>query len=426
MKNKLEQQQETLRNLIPLIKNIAGSDDQLNDLNIHGDYFILGAGKASVQMAEAVIDQLGYEPVDGIIITNQEDTVMGNLQIFKGSHPLPDELSVSASYELMETARAIPAGSSVIFCLSGGASAMLTIPPDGIEIDELADTHSILLNSGASIHEMNTVRKHLCMLKGGQLAQILHHTELTTLLISDVPGDDPEVIGSGPTICDSSTFKDAFQVLKRYSLWEKVPHSVRIHIAKGMGGDIPDTPKPGVNEHPSHTVELISDAGKLANRIGEELKEQGYHVQVADSAYNDELKAVSKKICTETISVLNGHGKLEKPAALVFFGESMVNVSGSGKGGRNQEMALTIALSLEGQHPVSVLSIGTAGLDGPTDAAGAIVTSNTTLEARKQKVEPEKYLQNNDSYHFHETMGTLIKTRPTGNNLMDLQVLLIG
>ncbi|GAB5409648.1 MAG: glycerate kinase [Balneolaceae bacterium] len=424
MKSKIEAHKSTLRSVIDLLSKPMKVSYPLNDEGF-SNIWLLGAGKASISMAQKIIDRKGVSAQDGIIITNEKIPSLKSVQIFKGAHPYPDENSVSASYELITLARKIPAEETVVFCLSGGASSLLCIPPKGIEIEELAYTYELLLNSGAPINKLNIVRKHLCSLKGGQLAQALHHTNLITVISSDVPNDDLETIGSAPTICDSSTFKDAFQVLKKYGLWNEVPHSIRIHIVKGMSGDIPDTPKPGVNDHPNHKVKIVSKAVSLANQIGLILKEEGYNTLIADTAYDGDVRKVSKTICSKAISVLSNNDILKKPAALIYYGESTVEVKGSGKGGRNQELALISAISIEGQHSISMLSIGTDGIDGPTDVAGAIVTSETTLLARKKKLNPEEYLQNNDSYHFHKEMSTSVRIGPTGKNLMDLQVVII-
>lgn len=406
-------------------KGAYGLDSVFDGISEMERIWVLGVGKASVSVAKIIQERLGARIKDGIVITNESVKKLGNIQVFQGSHPLPDEQSVSSAYELLKLARQIPEGDTVFFCLSGGASAMLCLPPDNIEIDELQIVFGLLLNSGATIAEMNCVRKHLSEIKGGRLAQELAHTKLITLIVSDVPDDDIEVIGSAPTIPDSSTFKNAFQVLEKYGLWEKIPYSVRIHLTKGMNGDIPDSPKPGEFQHPNHQVKIISSASLFAGKARDLLKNEGYNTWITDKAYNQDVREVSKLMCEQVISVLSQSQPVQKPAALVYFGESTVQVKGNGKGGRNQELALAIAISLEGQHKVSLLSMGTDGIDGPTDAAGAIITSQTTLNARKQKIEPETFLSNNDAYHFHEKMGTLIKTGPTGNNLMDLQVLII-
>lgn len=416
---------EILKSIIPKIKQTgAWSLDRIT-IPKEGNIWILGAGKASVQMAEAVLEEYFHRVKDGLIISPTED-YLDHVQIFRGSHPLPTIETVSASYELREVARKIPAGDTVFFCLSGGASSLFSIPPYGVEIEELAHTYKLILESGATIQEMNIVRKHLCEVKGGQFAEDLLHVNLITLVISDVPGDDFSTIGSGPTITDPSTFEDAVQILKKYKVWSKLPESVQVHMELGLAGDIPDTPKPGFDDHPNHQVYLLNSAKANAELIGGYLQDLGMNTWVDNEAYSEDIHLVTKQICSKVISVLKGDESLPKPAALVFYGESTVHVRGNGLGGRNQHLALSCALSLEGQHHVSMLSIGTDGVDGPTDAAGALVDSFTTLKARKADVQPEAYLQNHDSYHFHEKMGTLIKIGPTGNNLMDLQVLIIN
>ncbi len=391
---------------------------------ISGQIWILGAGKASVNIATELIEELPYSPVDGIIISPTHDYI-DNLQVFKGEHPFPDEDSVAASFELLSLVRQIPEGDTVFFCLTGGASSLLTIPPFGIEVEELSLLHKLLLNSGASIHEINTVRKHVCELKGGKLGRELARTNLCTLIISDVPGEDLSSVGSGPTMGDSSTFSDAFQVLKDYKIWNHLPLSIQAHIQLGVEGEIEENPNPDIAYLRNHKIVELNGAKGLAESIANELSGKGFSTWVANRSYQGPIRRVAKDISSKAISILSVNQPVKKPAALIFYGESEVEVKGSGKGGRNQELALICALSLEGQHNVQVISLGTDGIDGPTDAAGAVIDSYTTLKARKKKLNPENFLQNNDSYHFHEQMGTLIKTGPTGNNLMDLQVLIV-
>lgn len=430
MKEKLQKQQTILENIAEEITSNKLFEieisEYLSDVDADENVWVIGAGKASVEMARKVEEKFGAQIRDGIIIAPEESSELKNIQVFRGAHPYPDEDSVSASYELLELVKRIPQNERVIFCLSGGASALYCIPAAGIELDEFKETYKILLNSGASIHDINVVRKHITETSGGQTATYLKNHNLLSLILSDVPGDDPEIVGSGPTVADSSTFKQAFQVLKKAQIWEQVPHSVRIHLSKGMHGDKPETPKPELNKWENHRVEIISGAKILAENVGKRLGEEGYTIQVVDQAYDKDVREISRMICSEAISILSKKADIKEPAALVYFGESTVNVKGDGKGGRNQELALSAAITLEGQNPVSLLSLATDGMDGPTDAAGAIVTSQTTLMARKKKLIPEDYLQNNDAYHFHEKMETLLKTGPTGNNLMDIQVVLVG
>ena len=283
----------------------------------------------------------------------------------------------------------------------------------------------LLLESGASIQEMNVVRKHLCELKGGKLGAVLAHTNLITLISSDVPGNEVSTIGSGVTVGDPSKFKDAKSILEHYELWEKIPLSIQTHLQLGVEGVIAENPKPNDSIFNNHEVKIIHSAENLAAQIAEYFKAQGFDTYIAPEAYSDNVRSIAKIISSKAISVLSKNYPVNKPAALVFYGESYVEVKGKGKGGRNQELALACAISLEGQHDVTLISLGTDGIDGPTDAAGAIIDSFTTLKARKKKLNPEEFLIHNDSYHFHEHMGTLIKTGPTDNNFMDLQILIV-
>ncbi len=224
---------------------------------------------------------------------------------------------------------------------------------------------------------------------------------------------------------DNTSFKDAELILHTYDLWSKIPLSVQIHIQLGVEGDIQENSAPDSVLFQTHTTKIINSAEILAGQVSEYLKLHGYDTWVAPKAYSGDIRVISKEMSAQAISVLSKNYPVNKPAALVFYGESYVDVKGQGKGGRNQELALLCALSLEGQHDVSMISLGTDGIDGPTDAAGAIIDSFTTLKARKKKLNPEEFIINNDSYHFHEQMETLIKTGATGNNLMDLQVLFV-
>tara|TARA_R110002096_G_scaffold170131_12_gene342301 strand:- start:28053 stop:29321 length:1269 start_codon:yes stop_codon:yes gene_type:complete len=421
MKDKLQKQHDLLESIGKNLKDFQ--KQELSNLNINEDCYILGAGKGSVKLADLVLKQ-GIHCKDGILI-GLESGVYKGIQVFEGSHPYPDENSVSASYELLDLARQIPKDSTVIFCLSGGASALLCIPPYGVEIAEIRTLYKLLLNSGASIQQMNIVRKHVCDLKGGKLGEELSHVRLVTLIESDVPGDDVSTIGSGPTVPDPSTYTDAISVLKEFKIWDVVPGSIKRHLIFGEEGVIPENPKPDEAHHSNHIVQIVSKSIGLAETISKKLKSHDYEVWVSNEAYSGDIKSVSKQICSKAIKVLSGNDSLKKPAALVFHGESTVNVKGSGKGGRNQELALIAALSIEGQHSISMLSIGTDGIDGPTDSAGAIINSLTTLHARKKGISPENILQQNNSYAFHEEMNTHLKIGATGINLMDLQVVLI-
>jgi glycerate-2-kinase len=427
LQDKLAEQREVLlrvKNLIADDKVYSVSELSVNELD--QPVWVLGAGKGAAELARSFIRENKLKVKDGIIISNRREKPIPNVQLFSGGHPFPNEDSVAASHELLLLARRIPTGARVYFFLTGGASALLCLPPDSIEIEELQETYDLLLKSGADIRQMNIVRKHLDVLKGGQLAQVLRNQELITIVSSDVPGNDLETIGSAPTYYDSSTFDDSITVLKNYHLWGALPSSVRGYLLNGAEGKNPETVKPGASFLNRHQVVLSGQNESLLEQIAQLLEKNGYHPKIDDSHYSGDVKQVSKMMCSTAISVLSEQNEIKKPVALIFNGESSINVNGDGKGGRNQHLALMMALSLEGQHTVSILSMGTDGIDGNTEVAGALVSSNTTLMARKQKIEPEPFLQNFDSYHFHEAMNTSIKTGPTGKNLMDIQVILIG
>ena len=395
--------------------------------------YLLAIGKASQKLLEAFTNNYIGEILNGVVLSPEqisienEDERLKKLTYFTGSHPLPSLENEASTLEILRFIQDLPAGASLVCLISGGTSSLLCLPPAPIAIEDLQYTYQTLLQSGASIEEMNTVRKHLSLVKGGYLAQKAHHLSLHSYLLSDVPNDQAEVIGSGPTVTDSSTYTDALQVLSDFKITQNLPNTVLKYLYQGAQSLHPETPKPGLNDHPNQNIHLITGSSSMQSFLSSLLEQQGFGVNWASEPIQASVKKETQRIAAEVISVLNGQSKIssKSPQALVYHGESYLQVTGHGKGGRNQELALLLALSLEGQHPVTILTLATDGIDGPTNAAGAIVSSYTTLHARKQNTLPEPYIQQNDSYHFHEQMNTLVKTGTTGNNLMDLCVVLI-
>ena len=407
---------------------------KLDVAELPDELYLLAIGKGSQKLLEAFTRSYNGAILDGIVLS-PEPISIGNdqarlkkLTFFTGTHPLPSLENEASTLEILRFIQDLPAGASLVCLISGGTSSLLCLPPDPISIQDLQQTYQILLDSGADIDEMNTVRKHLSLVKGGNLAQKAHHLRLRSVLLSDVPHDKSEVIGSGPTVADPTTFSDAMSVLDRYNLSPHLPNSVLDYLHQSTQGLHPETPKPGLNDHPNHTIQLVTGTKSMQPFFSILLEQQGFGVHWVEEPIQASVKKEAQRIAAEVISVLNGQSTISSktPQALVYHGESYAQVTGHGKGGRNQELALLLALSLEGQHTVSILTLATDGTDGPTDAAGVLVNSYTTLNARKQHTQPEPYIQANDSYHFHEQMNTLIKTGPTGNNLMDLCVVLIG
>ncbi len=410
------------------VKEILACDDQ--KLTVSEDEYVLNdrpvylfaSGKASIPMFEATADILGRAIHKSLVITSDAHQA-GDCRADKvlvGAHPVPDTSSLEAGNKTRQFFQDIPQNALMLTLISGGTSSLVALPASNISIQDMKTTFHLLNESGATIREINTVRKHCSQIKGGQLLQCLDHSAtLIDLVISDVPNDDLSIIGSGLTIEDPSTFEGAKQVLEKYELWNRLPDTVQNHISDGVEGKISETLKPGSDPLSEHSSYVISSAQKLAQTMGNLASDDGLRCRIADAPFNEDVKTVAKQIADAVFG--------ENGAELfVFYGESTVSVRGTGKGGRNQELALHGALAIEGREQVTWLSAGTDGIDGPTDAAGAIVNEQTILKARKQGLDPKTYLADNDSYHFHKKMDTLLKTGSTGNNLMDVVLVKIS
>ncbi len=396
---------------------VNGSVLRLKDRPVYS----IAVGKASRLMAHALKKKLDI-PVSNLLCITPDQK---NLETWciSSSHPVPDVSSREAGDILVHFVESIPSRACVFFLLSGGTSALICKPAKGIHLQDIKRTNTLLLRSGATIHEINCVRKHLSAIKGGQLlSHFKPDCTLIDLVISDVPSDALENIGSGPTIPDSSTFQDAYDILLRNDLWENVPENVRKYIQRGLTGKAPETPKPGEDSLQEHQSFIISSAKIFANTLAKLAKQSGFDTWIASKAYNDDVKKVAEHISRK----IKQTGKdQESKRALIFYGESTVEVTGSGKGGRNQELALRGAYKIQGMNNVTWLSAGTDGIDGPTDAAGAIVDGSTIIRAKVKGLSVKQFIHNNDSYHFHKQMGNLFKTGPTGNNVMDIAMILI-
>jgi hydroxypyruvate reductase len=314
----------------------------------------------------------------------------------------------------------------VLCVISGGGSALLVAPAEGVTLADKQAVTRLLLACGADIHEINTVRKHLSRAKGGWLARFAHPATVATLILSDVIGDDLNVIGSGPTVPDPSTFVDAQGVFKKYGIWENVPISVKDRFLKGLEGDIQDTPKSGDIVFQGCYSELVGTNLQALMSASKEAKSQGYQPLILSSTVEGEAREVVK-VLTAIAKEIRGSGNpLPPPACILCGGETTVTLQGKGKGGRNQELALAAAPIIEGMGDVVVLSGGTDGTDGPTDAAGAITDGTTITRAKAKKLDPLYYLRHNDSYHFFQALGDLIITGPTRTNVMDVYMVLVG
>jgi len=384
--------------------------------------FLFATGKASIPMYESAAQILDGVIRKSLVVTSDADNARrcSADEVLVGAHPTPDESSIRAGKKACDFFNDIPSGTFLITLISGGTSSLLCLPPESISTSDINKTFELLNECGATIREINTVRKHCSQIKGGQLLNFLDPTvTLLDLVISDVPDDDLSIIGSGPTIEDSSTFAEAKQVLEKYELWGDLPDAVENFISDGAEGEISETVKPGNDPLVEHSSYVISSAKQLARSIGNLASDDGLRCRIADAPFNEDVEIVAEQIA----DIVTEDSSAE---LFVFYGESTVSVTGSGKGGRNIELALRGAMQIKGREDITWLSVGTDGIDGPTDAAGAIVDGKTIHQAGQQGMDPKRYLADNDSYHFHEKMGTLLKTGPTGNNLMDLVLIKTG
>ncbi len=386
--------------------------------------YVIGFGKASAEMAKYIEDLLGNTVMDGMVITTKENLQkLNRIQVFDGSHPLPDEKSLSSSLEVLSFLKNIPEEAHVLTLISGGASSLFCVPSDKLEIEDVRYLYELLVHSGASIQEINTVRKVFSAVKGGQLLDHLKHATLIDLIISDVSDDDLSMVGSGPTIPQSISASDAFQIVKQYKLYEKMPHTLRTFIASEMHDEVVSQKKRETVDFVNHRTYLVSSASMLTQHAATLLKNKGYKTVIDEKAWSGYIDDFEKHI----LEAVKSNLKNDSPTALLFFGECTIKVTGKGLGGRNQELALRMANNLkEFDRDITFLSAGTDGIDGPTDAAGAVVNQNTVHEAEKKGLKVEEYISNNNSYHFFDKFGDHIKPGGTGNNLMDLQIVLIS
>ncbi len=386
---------------------------------------VVGAGKASAPMAAAVEDVIG----DAVPVTGSVTVRYGHsaptcvVRIREASHPVPDEAGVQATRAIVELLAEVNADDLVICVISGGGSALLTLPADGLSLEHVQQTTDVLLRSGASINEINVVRKHLDTVKGGGLARLAAPAQVITLVLSDVVGNPLDAIASGPTVPDTSTWAEAGAVFDRYGLWDKVPRSVVERLRAGRAGQLPDTPKPG-DPLFKHTQSVVVGSNLLACAAAAAAASQiGLQSQVLTTYVEGEAREVGRVLAGLLREIdASGH-PLARPCLLVAGGETTVTVRGQGLGGRNQELALAAAFSLRGLRAVLLASIGTDGNDGPTDAAGAFVDGSTLDRAAALGLDPRQSLADNDSYRFFDRLGDLIRTGPTNTNVNDLYLL---
>jgi hydroxypyruvate reductase len=405
--------------------------DRKHDLTAFRRVFIVGAGKAGAPMAWAVAEVLGEHLSDGVVIAKEgylspdlRAHQSPNLLITQAGHPLPDERGVRGAQQILDLLENTQADDLVIAVISGGASALLVSPAEGLTLADLQGMTSVLLACGADIYAINTLRKHCERLKGGQLARQAAPAALVTLILSDVVGDSLEVIGSGPTVPDPTTYADAYAVLKRYDIEQQVPPAIVQHLRRGLRHDIPETPKP---ENPLfarvHHV-LVGSNRQAAEAALAQARAEGFHTLLLTTFLQGEARQAGRFLAAIAREIV-AHGQpLPRPTCIIAGGETTVTLHGAGGlGGRNQELALGAVKDLAGLPEIALMTLATDGGDGPTNAAGAVVTGETLARARSLGLDPADYLARNDAYHFFEKLGDLLKPGPTQTNVNDLAVI---
>jgi glycerate 2-kinase len=388
---------------------------------------VVGAGKAGAPMARALEDLLGDHIAEGVIVVKEGHGLpLDHVRTHEASHPVPDERGIKGAEEILALVKDAGERDLVLCLISGGGSALLVAPAEGITLKDKQEVTRLLLACGADIHEINTIRKHLSRAKGGGLARCAYPATVVSLILSDVIGDDLNVIASGPAVPDTSTFADTRQIFEKYDIWKRVPPSVQSRIERGLKGDVADTPKAGDAVFQRCFSELVGTNIQALKAGGIKAAELGYRTLILSSTVEGEAREVVKVLTAIAKEVRGSGNPLPAPACILCGGETTVTIRGDGKGGRNQEFALASALVIDGMKNVAVLAGGTDGNDGPTDAAGAIADGRTLARARAKGLDPLDYLRRNDAYHFFQPLEDLVITGPTRTNVMDVYMVLVG
>lgn len=388
---------------------------------------VIGAGKAAAPMAAAVEEVLGPRVTGGLVSVKDGYAVpLRRVELVEAGHPLPDGRGQHAAERMLRIAQDAHDGDLVLGLISGGGSALLPAPVDGLSLEDKIAVTDLLLRSGATIVEINTVRKHLSRIKGGQMAKAVAPAQLAVLVLSDVIGNPLDAIASGPAAPDPTTYADALAILHRYAIEAKIPAAALDHLRRGAAGEIPETPKPGDPIFSRvHTV-IIGSNEYAARAAATAARRRGYRAVLLTTSLDGEAREAGRLLASMARSVQDAGLPVRPPVCLIAGGEVTVTVRGNGRGGRCQELALAAGVSIAGRRGVLIAGVGTDGTDGPTDAAGAYATGDTLERAGAQGLDARAALANNDAYPFFGALGDLIVTGPTRTNVNDLYLVLVG
>lgn len=388
----------------------------------YGRVRVVGMGKAAPAMTRGLLDQLGERVDDGVVIAKHVASTsdLGRVQVRIGSHPVPDDESLASTRALVDFLREGRPDDLVICLISGGGSALMTLPYEGITLEDLQSLTRLLLASGADITEINTLRKHLDQVKGGGLARLAAPAQVVTLILSDVIGSPLDAIASGPTAADPTTYSDALGILEKYNITVQTPGAILDHLRRGGAGELPETVKPGDPLLERVSNRIVASNLQAAQAALDEAARGGFHALLLTTYLQGEASQAGVALAG-ILKQAALHGQpLPRPCCLVAGGETTVTLRGQGMGGRNQELALGAAFVLSGVPNAALVALATDGEDGPTDAAGAVVTGETLARARQSGLDPQVHLRQNDSYHLFAALDDLILTGPTGTNVNDL------
>ncbi len=417
---------EAIRRVVTLAGDRLIVEGREYDLGAFDRIMIVGAGKAAASMAAALEDILGPYLTEGIITTKYGHACALNVvSVTEAGHPIPDDAGVRGSRRILDLLEGAGERDLVLCVISGGGSALLPLPADGISLDDKQKTTQTLLDCGADIHQINTIRKHISGIKGGKLAMAALPATLVTLVLSDVIGDALDVIASGPTVPDQSTFADCIKIVNHYDLEDELPPPVIAYLKDGVKGKHPETPKAGDPVFEKTSVSIIGSCALSLTAAKQKAAALGYNVTILSSSVEGETREAAQNHAGIAREVQISGNPVPIPACMISGGETTVTIRGDGLGGRNMEFVLAAAIEIEGLAGITILSGGTDGTDGPTDAAGAIADGSTVQKARGRGIDAARYLANNDSYHFFEATGDLLITGPTMTNVMDLRIFLV-
>jgi len=404
-------------------------DSAKYDLDEHESIYVIAFGKAASSMADAIEEVLGDRLTGGLVVSNtQPENPYNKLGFYLSSHPIPDERSVNAAREVVAILETAGEKDLVIFLISGGGSALLALPVPGISIEDKEKATVTLLRSGVDKYGLNAVRKHISQIKGGGLLKKALPARVITLLLSNAVSDRLDAIASGPTVPDPTTFEDAWRVIEALGIEHKLPPHVVVHLEEGRQGNVPETLKEGETDPGKVQTLIVGSNFKSLKAVQKKAEELGYNTLLLSSQIRGEAREVAKVVAAIALDVERFDIPAARPACIIFGGETTVTVHSStavGMGGRSTETALSFAMEIIG-HDITGLFCDTDGIDGPIDAAGAVCDGQSRLTARAMNVSAREHLAQNDSYDFFDKLGDLVFTGPTGTNVMDIGIVIIG